>query len=54
MEISGQLYDGQGKAPSINWLGGRVGGKAGMDAMRKRKFSYLSTNQTPVPQSSCR
>jgi len=54
MEISGQLYIRQCKGPGINWLEGRVGCKAGVDAMRERKFSHLPRNQIPIPKSSCR
>jgi hypothetical protein len=45
MEISGQLYDGEGKAPTINWLEDRVGGKAGMDGRYEEKKILLSSHE---------
>jgi hypothetical protein len=34
------LYS-QGKAPNINWIGGWVGPKAGLEAVKERKLSPL-------------
>jgi len=42
MEVNGQLHL-QGKAPGTHWIGDRVGPRAGLDAVAKRKKSHNCT-----------
>jgi hypothetical protein len=57
MEVSSQIYVpvalSTGKrVPSVHWVGGWVGLRVGLDAVKKRKnsFHFLAGNLTPAVQ----
>ena len=46
-----QPFNPSKEAPGTHRTGGRVGHRAGLDALEKRKFLVPVENQTTVPQS---
>jgi hypothetical protein len=55
MEVNGQLHIPhaylQGKVPDINWIGGWMGPRAGLDAVEKRKSLATAWNPGRLARS---